>query len=188
MKRNIRLWGKDTEILASYAKKCNGDAIEIGTYSGGSTIILAKNLINGIIFSIDPYDLIDIDCSIPLSNIINKILIRKVKHDFLNSIENDDFLMTHIVLIQDFSYNVANKFEDCNYDLIFIDGDHSYPSIKLDLMMYIPKLKSGGILIVHDKGWPGVRRAVREEVTEDRFSDIQFDIPDSLMACIGVKK
>jgi len=81
--KDTLLWGRDAEILASYAQKCDGDAIEIGAYKGGSAILIAKNLNNGIIFSIDPYDYQDIDIAIPIINTILKIFARKRKYDFL---------------------------------------------------------------------------------------------------------
>ncbi|MCD6329037.1 MAG: class I SAM-dependent methyltransferase [Candidatus Cloacimonetes bacterium] len=49
------------------------------------------------------------------------------------------------------------------FDLIMIDGDHSYPGVKLDTVLYMPLLNPGGFLIYHDsnKVW-GVQRVVRE--------------------------
>jgi len=50
------------------------------------------------------------------------------------------------------------------YDLILIDGDHLYPGVKLDTILYLPMLRAGGFLILHDSALPewGVRRVVRE--------------------------
>ena len=40
-------------------------------------------------------------------------------------------------------------------DFVFIDGDHSYAGVKIDLEKYVPKIKSGGILSGHD--WTCIR-------------------------------
>lgn len=50
------------------------------------------------------------------------------------------------------------------FDIILIDGDHSYPGIKLDIVHYLPFLRLGGFLILHDSTWlpGGVTRVVRE--------------------------
>lgn len=50
------------------------------------------------------------------------------------------------------------------YDLILIDGDHLYPGVKLDTITYLPMLRPGGFLILHDSAMPewGVIRVVRE--------------------------
>eukprot|EP00933_Yihiella_yeosuensis_P081233 TRINITY_DN94798_c0_g1_i1.p1 TRINITY_DN94798_c0_g1~~TRINITY_DN94798_c0_g1_i1.p1 ORF type:complete len:425 (-),score=63.77 TRINITY_DN94798_c0_g1_i1:462-1736(-) len=49
-------------------------------------------------------------------------------------------------------------------DLVFIDGCHSYSSVRDDIEAWTPKLKRGGILAGHDYGlfFPGVCRAVHE--------------------------
>lgn len=50
------------------------------------------------------------------------------------------------------------------YDLILIDGDHLYPGVKLDTLLYSPLLIAGGFLVFHDSALPqwGVCRVVRE--------------------------
>lgn len=65
-------------------------------------------------------------------------------------------------------------------DLVFIDGDHSYLGAKGDILAWLPNIKPGGIMAVHDFGkcevykngpidnaphplpWRGVDRAVRK--------------------------
>jgi len=55
--------------------------------------------------------------------------------------------------IQGLSYeqptlDAASKFAP--YDLIFVDADHSYPSVRADVTLYLPMLASGGYMIMHD--------------------------------------
>jgi len=45
---------------------------------------------------------------------------------------------------------VYNQVKDIKFDLIFIDGDHSYEGVKKDFEMYVPLLKDGGLLLMHD--------------------------------------
>jgi predicted O-methyltransferase YrrM len=54
------------------------------------------------------------------------------------------------------------------YDVILIDGDHLYPGVKLDTISYLPMLRPGGFLILHDSALPewGVARVVRELKTD----------------------
>ena len=50
------------------------------------------------------------------------------------------------------------------YDLIFVDADHSYPSVRADITCYLPMLSSGGFMIMHDSVYfkDDVGRVVRE--------------------------
>jgi len=50
-------------------------------------------------------------------------------------------------------------------DLLFIDGDHSYEQVMLDLEDWVPKVKQGGMVLCHDAdapSFPGVRKAIDE--------------------------
>ena len=51
-----------------------------------------------------------------------------------------------------------------NLDFVFIDGDHSYKAVLLDLNDWVPKIRSGGLLIGHD--WTSTRRGVPQAGTE----------------------
>ena len=50
-------------------------------------------------------------------------------------------------------------------DFLFVDGWHEYQDVKRDCQAWLPKLKPGGIVVLHDSGWaPGVRRVIDEDV------------------------
>lgn len=42
-------------------------------------------------------------------------------------------------------------------DMVFIDADHSYEACKRDILAWLPKIKSGGIIAIHDYGKSQVR-------------------------------
>lgn len=48
------------------------------------------------------------------------------------------------------------------FDLIFVDGDHSYEGAKADLDNWCPRVRHGGRVLVHDAtpDFPGVCRAI----------------------------
>ncbi|MCJ7653806.1 MAG: class I SAM-dependent methyltransferase [Dehalococcoidia bacterium] len=60
------------------------------------------------------------------------------------------------------SVEVAKSFTE-SINLLFLDGDHSYEGCRADVEFWLPHLKPGGVLVMHDYGWAeGVRRTVRE--------------------------
>lgn len=56
----------------------------------------------------------------------------------------------------------AEKTPDDSLDFVFIDADHSYPSCKIDMEKWLPKVKVGGYIIGHDCKIPSVKRAIEE--------------------------
>lgn len=67
--------------------------------------------------------------------------------------------------------DVGRKWDKGTIDLVFVDGDHSYESAKSDIISWLPHVRTGGIIAVHDyftvdqkEGalFPGVKKAVDE--------------------------
>lgn len=61
----------------------------------------------------------------------------------------------------------ASKSEEvpADFDLVFIDAQHDYESVKLDISLWWPRVRSGGYLVLHDYGHPdlpGVKEAADE--------------------------
>ena len=49
------------------------------------------------------------------------------------------------------------------FDLIFIDGDHSYEAVMLNFKLAVKMLNKGGVIVFHDAiSWEGVERALKE--------------------------
>jgi hypothetical protein len=68
----------------------------------------------------------------------------------------------NVELLQCKSVAAAPLFGDASLDVVFLDGDHSEPAVRLDIPTWLPKVRPGGILAGHD--WKehefGVRAAV----------------------------
>lgn len=62
------------------------------------------------------------------------------------------------------SSEVANQFKKNSMDCIFIDGDHTYEGVRLDIQLYSPFVKPGGYIFFDDYNlnFRGVLRAVQE--------------------------
>lgn len=76
------------------------------------------------------------------------------------------------------SESAAEKFDPSTFDLIFIDGDHSYSAVKKDLQLWRSKLRPGGLLAGHDLfnlAFEGVIEALVEDlVTRNSKETIHF--------------
>lgn len=70
--------------------------------------------------------------------------------------------LIHLVQLESSAACVA--FGDNAFNLVMIDGDHSYEGVIEDIDHWLPKIRAGGVLAGHDFGhqYPGVKRAVRE--------------------------
>ena len=66
------------------------------------------------------------------------------------------------------SIEASKMFINGYFDLVFIDADHSYESVKADIKAWLPLVKKGGFLTGHDYGGKhdSVKKAVDEVIGE----------------------
>lgn len=77
-----------------------------------------------------------------------------------------------VTLIDDLSTSEAAiaRAGSKKYDLLIIDGDHSYAGVKADYQNYVDLVRAGGYIIFDDYGstdWPEVKQFVDTEVLPD---------------------
>ncbi len=80
---------------------------------------------------------------------------------------NTNNISQKIIPIRGYSNEVVQKVSNITkyFDLLFIDGDHSYEGVKRDWENYKSFLKPSSIIVFHDYGWAsGVKRVVHEDV------------------------
>lgn len=135
---NIPGWMLPTELvwLAYQAQKYR-HIVEIGSYLGRSTRALADNT-QGWVLAVDdfggPRDV--------------EVTDRKdIYASFLRNIEGVEDKV-HICR-EDFD-KVNPAEHDPPFDMIFIDGEHNYASVRRDIEKWQPYLSPGGILCGHD--------------------------------------
>jgi hypothetical protein len=66
------------------------------------------------------------------------------------------------------SATAAPLFVDGSLNFVFIDGNHSYVSVKEDIHLWRPKVARGGFLIGHDYWMPTVKQGVDELLSAER--------------------
>jgi hypothetical protein len=68
------------------------------------------------------------------------------------------------VIVKTTTHEGSLLFADESLDFVFIDADHSEPSVRLDIKDWMPKIKATGWICGHDINLPSVRRAVEDLV------------------------
>lgn len=78
------------------------------------------------------------------------------------------------------SAECSSQFPDNYFDWIYIDGNHRYEFVKLDLEMYLPKVTLHGLIAGDDYGSPGwwqdgVTKAVDEVIASRRVDKLLIE-------------
>ena len=133
-----------------------GLVVEIGSWMGGSSVKLAEGIIkykNGArLYCVDPFKEFCDDLEVVRKGRdIRKIFDKNMKG-----------YLHHVVEM--YSVDASDEFEDESIDFIFIDGDHTYEGVKSDIEAWYPRIVTGGVMCGHDFGakYPGVGKAVKE--------------------------
>lgn len=135
-----------------------GIAIEIGSWLGGSAVIIGSvcKEKNARLYCIDPFS-----GDIHHYKQIDKNQISK----FIDNIKD-----LPINIVSGNSLDVHNFVKDECADFIFIDGDHVDTIVKADIINYKRKLRSNGMLCGHDYGnTQHVNRAVDEVIGKNNI-------------------
>lgn len=97
-----------------------------------------------------------------------------------NRFKYEDIMKHHTapIILQIPSVDAAKVISNHSLDLVYIDADHSYPSVKLDILTWLPKIRMGGIICGHDyNGQPtwGVNKAVNEMFKLERHNRVNLE-------------
>ncbi len=132
--------------------KNNSTIVEIGSYLGASSSFLgcAAKEKGHKVYCVDTWK--------------NEGMSEGERDTFGEFCENTKSLREFIYILRGKSEDMAKTFNE-PINLLFIDGDHSYKTVKTDVELWLPKIVPGGIIILHDYGWAeGVKRVVKEIV------------------------
>ena len=108
--------------------------LEIGTFKGRSAILMAQVREDIKIITLDNYE------GIPEDNVYSSV------DEVNNNIRFSRCVMQILHLqLNSFDYKVNTMF-----DLLFIDGDHTFEGVKHDFEKFLPFVKKEGIILFHD--------------------------------------
>src|SRR5262245_8562946 len=122
--------------------------VEVGSYLGASSIVIASHMPPGSsLWCIDTW--------------ANDAMSEGPRDTYADFVRNTKRYTDKLIPLRKTSVEAAANFSG-KIDFLFIDGDHSYEGCKADLDSWLPKVKPGGIVALHDVWADGVKRAIRE--------------------------
>ncbi len=155
----------EMRAMAKYALEFPRESnfVEIGSNLGRSSVIL------GLVAQQNNCNLTCIDNFIEVPNDMHSS--NDVRRSF-----NDNMMATgsRYNLMDMDSKTASERYTDM-IDLLFIDGDHLYEGVRMDIDCYLPKMNRGGIVLLHDYvgRWEGVKKAVDETKGLDKLEVVE---------------
>jgi predicted O-methyltransferase YrrM len=110
--------------------------VEIGRYQGGTTVLLA--VAGGRVLSLD----------------VDPAIVRS--DDLLKRVLERYGLRSNVTI--EIADSRAYPVELAAYDVVFVDGDHTYEGVRTDVERWLPGVTAGGHLILHDAFIPSPER------------------------------
>jgi len=110
---------------------------EIGTHLGESAKIWCDENPNLFLTCIDPYLSYPARRSQPAQD-----------NTYEKACEN--LQGYNVKVVRGSSLDVVDDFEDGSLDFVYIDGDHEFDPVMQDLICWAPKVRSGGVIALHD--------------------------------------
>lgn len=147
-----------------------GTVVEIGSWKGKSTIVLAggsKITGRGKVYAIDHHKGGEDQESLGYTNIDTEAEFRKN----IQIAGVDQYVVPMVMKSEEAAQNWRGPIR-----LLWIDGDHRYEAVKKDFFLWEPYVIEGGVIALHDTyAWEGPRKVVEEYILGSRrFSIIGF--------------
>ena len=155
-------WFSSDVLYTDVVRKAEEGAhfVEVGSYEGQSAAFMAVEIINS-------GKHIKFDCIDTWTHHNNIHDPDEAYNTFQNNMKPVEGVYNPIRMD---SVEASKLYSDNSLDFVYIDADHSYESVKKDIIAWLPKVKTGGILAGHDYPMISVRNAVHEILREENIS------------------
>jgi len=124
-------------------KGLTGVGVEIGTFKGDFANQILSNW-NGVLYMIDVWRELDVNEYDDISNMKNHT------DAYLETMKNIKGFEERAYMIRARGNQCTSLFKDYSLDFVYIDANHTYESVKEDIIDWYPKVKIGGIVAGHD--------------------------------------
>jgi predicted O-methyltransferase YrrM len=164
IERALAVDGWLTELEAAYLAQLASEslvAIEVGSWLGRSTCAIAAN-IQGYVWAVDTWK----------GSAEHVPMLADKPSDWLYErfLANTQGLPVFPLMLSSVDAAVLFRRTGTRADMIFIDANHTYESVKADILAWRPLLRPGGVICGHDfdpPNWMGIKQAV-DELIPDR--------------------
>jgi len=133
------LYREEGKLLEKLGSESRIAIVEIGSWKGKSTVWLARKA-SVKIYAIDPHTGTNVHAWQNVENTYDEFIENTKKYNVYDK----------IVPLTTTSEDAHNKYPNLVCDIVFIDGDHRYEFIKLDIELWTNHLVVGGIMGIHD--------------------------------------
>lgn len=134
---------KEIHLLTTEASKVpvGGTIVEIGSHLGKSTVAMSRVAKRGVmIYAIDPWD----------DRLVNGEMCINRLDQFLENIKSCKNIIPVARKSEDAIKEWIEDSGENKIDLLFIDGDHTKDGCLHDLQAWVPHVKKGGVVLLHD--------------------------------------
>jgi hypothetical protein len=188
----MRHFDTRNEMIVHYASLINEPKImEIGIFKGEFFDFIVINCKPSLIDGVDLFE-----GNVPSGNADgNNLEWYDIGKSFIELTQKYS-AYPHINLHKSDSSTFLNNCADSYYDIVYIDGDHSYAGVKKDLESALRKVKNGGYIMGHDYEMNmnkarnvydfGVKRAVDEFCAKHKLPIIAKGLDGCVSFCIQV--
>lgn len=134
-----------------------GQAVEVGTHRGEFAHVLVQEWgPGGVLWCVDPWENQSARYAAEQAGFLPDGAGDRGKDFRVCQKRLRDYeARGRVKYLREDSEAAAKRFKDGALDFVYLDGDHSYDGVSLDLRLWWPKIGPGGILAGHDFLCPG---------------------------------
>lgn len=111
--------------------------VEIGTRHGESAKLWCETIPGLKLTAVDPYS-------------VYRMRRSQEKQDAVFQMAQAKLAPFDVTFVREPSLDAVDHFEDESLDFVHIDGNHAFDIAVQDIIRYVPKVRKGGLVLIHD--------------------------------------
>lgn len=113
--------------------------LEIGVNNGRFAQFMCETIPDLKYYGVDPYNRYD-DFQLASTRMMEKSYQKSIAK----------LIPFDATIVKTFSALAYSKFEDSYFDFIYVDGNHDFNYVFSDILLWLPKIRKGGVMSGHD--------------------------------------